>query len=75
VDSPRWGRLYADTYQRVGELARKARPMLCGFSACVDINIPLDAALAQLQCATEPAGVAAWRSRSISSFRLEAFSM
>src|SRR5207245_7376601 len=41
-----------------GELARKAKPMLCGFSACVDINIPLDAALAQLQCATEPAALA-----------------
>jgi ADP-dependent phosphofructokinase/glucokinase len=58
VGSPDWGRLYAETQERVGELASTARPMLCGFSACVDINMPLDAALARLRCASEPAALA-----------------
>jgi ADP-dependent phosphofructokinase/glucokinase len=55
VSNPDWGRLYAETHLRVKELARESRIMLCGFSACVDVNLPLDVALPQLLAASEPA--------------------
>jgi ADP-dependent phosphofructokinase/glucokinase len=58
VGSPDWDRLYAETHERVSELARQARPTLCGFSACVDVNLPMDGAVARLRGASEPAAQA-----------------
>jgi ADP-dependent phosphofructokinase/glucokinase len=58
VRSPDWGRLYAETHERVGYLVRKARPMLCGFSVCVDVIRPLDGDLSGLRGASEPAAQA-----------------
>jgi ADP-dependent phosphofructokinase/glucokinase len=58
VTNPDWARLYAETHERVGELAREARLVLCGFSACVDVNLPLERALPELRGASEPAAVA-----------------
>jgi ADP-dependent phosphofructokinase/glucokinase len=55
---PDWSRLYAETHHRVGELARDARLTLCGFSACVDVNLHLDGALTPLRRASAPAALA-----------------
>ena len=38
---PDWRRLYDDLARRLPDLARAARPTLCGFGACVDVYIPL----------------------------------
>jgi ADP-dependent phosphofructokinase/glucokinase len=55
---PDWSRLYAQTTQRVGQLASAARLTLCGFSTCVDVNLPLQRALTPLRQTSIPAALA-----------------
>ena len=58
MSSPDWDRLYAETHERVSELARQARLTLCGFSACVDVILFMDEAVARLRGASDPAALA-----------------
>jgi ADP-dependent phosphofructokinase/glucokinase len=58
VTDPDWARLYAETHERVGVLAPEARLTLCGFSACVDVNLALEVALPELKRAEVPAALA-----------------
>jgi ADP-dependent phosphofructokinase/glucokinase len=57
-NSPDWSRLYAQSHERMSEVARKARLTFCGFSACVDVNLPLQSALAPLRRASAPEALA-----------------
>ena len=37
-----WPRRYAELAERLPELARRARPVLCGLGACVDVYLRLE---------------------------------
>jgi ADP-dependent phosphofructokinase/glucokinase len=55
MSSPDWGQLYAEASQRLGRnLARNSRLTLCGFSACVDVNLSLHEAITLLRGSLEP---------------------
>ena len=58
MTDPDWARLYAETHERVGVVAPEARLTLCGFSACVDVNLSLEVALPELRRAAVPAALA-----------------